>query len=469
MIAPAELVADLRQTVAGQFLGQRHRHLARPGDGPAALRRQHVHHADAVVFGHRLLDVLDGDLLFLQRQQITQTVAGEVDGDRTAGKAGIGDDPSQRAFELADIGADALGDEERHLLWQLDTALFGLVVENRDPRLQLRRLDGDGQPPAEAGLEPLLETVHLLRVAVGGHDHLLLVLQQGVEGMEEFLLRAILAGKELDVVDQQRIERAIVPLELVDHVVLQRLDHVGDEALGMEIDDAGVAVVREDLIADGMHQVGLAESDAAIDEHRVVGLARLLGDLQRRGPRQLVGLALNEVVEGEVAVEVVGELGRCGRRTRPRAAEADIHLLGCRRSRRGRRRNRLRADDDGDAVTRVSGQLDRQLPDFIDVVFLDPLQNETVGRQQQEFSFAVDRLQWPDPGVDLLFAELRFKTRGTLLPKLVHFGRQGRTAFLVGGRQMINYPESLVNEPPLPGGGRKAAAFATACPCRRGD
>jgi len=37
-------------------------------------------------------------------------------------------------------------------------------------------------------------------------DHLVLSLQQLVEGVEELLLRALLAGEKLDVVDQQRIE-----------------------------------------------------------------------------------------------------------------------------------------------------------------------------------------------------------------------------------------------------------------------
>ncbi len=79
------------------------------------------------------------------------------------------------------------------------------------------------KPPAEARLQPLLETVDFLRVAIAGQDHLLLAFEQRVEGVEELFLRAVLAGKKLDVVDQQRIEGAIGGLELVDGVVLQRL------------------------------------------------------------------------------------------------------------------------------------------------------------------------------------------------------------------------------------------------------
>jgi len=38
--------------------------------------------------------------------------------------------------------------------------------------------------------------------------------------VEELLLRALLAGEELDVVVQQRVQRAVVAFELVDGVVL---------------------------------------------------------------------------------------------------------------------------------------------------------------------------------------------------------------------------------------------------------
>ena len=34
--------------------------------------------------------------------------------------------------------------------------------------------------------------------------------QQRLEGVEELLLRAVLAGEELDVVDQQQVERVVL-------------------------------------------------------------------------------------------------------------------------------------------------------------------------------------------------------------------------------------------------------------------
>jgi hypothetical protein len=47
-------------------------------------------------------------------------------------------------------------------------------------------------------------------------------------------------------------------------------------------------VVAVDEVADRVEQVGLAEADAAVDEERVVGPRRRLGDRQRRGVREAV-------------------------------------------------------------------------------------------------------------------------------------------------------------------------------------
>ena len=106
--------------------------------------------------------------------------------------------------------------------------------------------------------------------------------------MEEFLLGTLLSGKKLDIVDQQCVDRAVLLLEIVDRVVLQRLDHLCNEALGVEVDHTCPGVAVDDQVADSMHQVGLAETDPAVDEQGVIGLARIFRDLQRGGAGQLV-------------------------------------------------------------------------------------------------------------------------------------------------------------------------------------
>ena len=47
-----------------------------------------------------------------------------------------------------------------------------------------------------------------------------------LNSVEELFLRAALAAEELDVVDQQQVERAVVALEIVERLVLVGAHHV---------------------------------------------------------------------------------------------------------------------------------------------------------------------------------------------------------------------------------------------------
>ena len=95
--------------------------------------------------------------------------------------------------------------------------------------------------------------------------------------------------------------------------MLQRFHHVADEAFGVDIGDARVGLARLDGVPDGMHQMGFAESDAAVDEERVVGRARVFSDLLCSGLGELVALADHEGLEGGVGVEARADHDAAGR------------------------------------------------------------------------------------------------------------------------------------------------------------
>ena len=61
---------------------------------------------------------------------------------------------------------------------------------------------------------------------------------------------------------------------------------------------------RLDLVADGLHQVGLAHTDAAVQEERVVGLRRTFRDRLAGGVRELVAAADDEGVEGVARIQL---------------------------------------------------------------------------------------------------------------------------------------------------------------------
>ncbi|MNT49684.1 hypothetical protein D3C72_1865540 [compost metagenome] len=116
MVAPAEEFANLGQALLRQFLGQVHGNLARAGNAGRALFAVHVRHLDLVVIGNGLLDVFDADLAVLDRQQVAQRLACQLDRYLFLVEARVRQDLAQRAFEFAHVGAHVLGNEERHFL-----------------------------------------------------------------------------------------------------------------------------------------------------------------------------------------------------------------------------------------------------------------------------------------------------------------------------------------------------------------
>ena len=124
--------------------------------------------------------------------------------------------------------------------------------------------------------------------------------------------------------------------------------HCVDEVVG-ELLDGHVAhlearVGGRDLVRDGVHEVGLAETRVGVDEDRVVGGRRGLGDAARDGRRIFVVRADDPAVEGVARVESGGAGGGGDRRRlRRRPSSAGFGRgVGRRRCRRSRRRPRRR-------------------------------------------------------------------------------------------------------------------------------
>ena len=88
--------------------------------------------------------------------------------------------------------------------------------------------------------------------------------------------------------------------------------------------------------------MGLAQADAAVEEQRVVGLARVARHLDGGGLGELVALALDEAVEGEVRVDPAAEHASAPAR-RGSARRADRRRCRHRQLTAGRTRPRASA------------------------------------------------------------------------------------------------------------------------------
>ena len=89
--------------------------------------------------------------------------------------------------------------------------------------------------PFEPRSQPFLERRNFMRRMVAAEDDLLLRVVQRVERVEELGLRAFLARDELDVVDEQDVDRSIALAEIEDAIVAKRVDHLVHESLGRDV------------------------------------------------------------------------------------------------------------------------------------------------------------------------------------------------------------------------------------------
>ena len=80
--------------------------------------------------------------------------------------------------------------------------------------------------------------------------------------MEELFLRVFLASKEVDVVDQQRVDGAVEILEFDLPAVADRRHHLVKPLFGTHVNDARVSLLGQNRVADTMHQMVLPRPDS---------------------------------------------------------------------------------------------------------------------------------------------------------------------------------------------------------------
>src|SRR5919198_2024186 len=122
--------------------------------------------------------------------------------------------------------------------------------------------------------------------------------KERVERVEKFLLRPLLTTEKLNVVNQKKLGLAITLPEFDQITMLDRVDELVDEQLTRDVDHLHVFSFRPDELADGLHQMRLAQTDAAINEERVVGPRWRLRDCEAGCMRDFVIRADNERFEG---------------------------------------------------------------------------------------------------------------------------------------------------------------------------
>ena len=109
-------------------------------------------------------------------------------------------------LQLACVGGNVPGQELHHLKRRVgDAERPCFLPQDAEAELVIGRKDVDRKTACQTGLEPLIHPLEPGGRAVSGDHHLAAMVEQRIERVKKFLLRAVLVADELDVVDQQHV------------------------------------------------------------------------------------------------------------------------------------------------------------------------------------------------------------------------------------------------------------------------
>ena len=225
----------------------------------------------------------------------------------------IGHERIEHALQVAHGAVGGLGDVLDDHGWNLQAVATALGIEDIDAQLHIGLLQLGNETAGETGEQAVLHASEVHGRTVAGQDDLLAQTEQVVEDVEEGVEGLRRTDPLLDIVDDEHVDR----LKEVDEVVGGVLTHgVGElhlEEAGRHIEHALLGIEFLSAHADGIDQMGLAPAGRAEDEEGLEGrLARMLGDGEAHRARQLVGVALDEALEGLLRVELGVQVLRHG-------------------------------------------------------------------------------------------------------------------------------------------------------------
>src|SRR3989344_8377467 len=112
--------------------------------------------------------------------------------------------------------------------------------------------------------------MELLRRTIGTHHDLLARLEERIKCVEEFLLRALLAREELDIIHDEHVDLPVAPPKRIHLPRLKRFDHLIRKFLRGGIEHGRLWIRLEEGVSYRLKQVGFPKSYAAVDEEGVV-------------------------------------------------------------------------------------------------------------------------------------------------------------------------------------------------------
>ena len=199
--------------------------------------------------------------------------------------------------------------------------------------MHIRLLQFSDETTGETCQQSVLHALQVYRWTVAGEDDLLAATEEMVEDMEEGVERLWRVHPFLYIINYQHVYRLIEIDEVVGRVMTHRVGELHLEQAGRHIQHPLLVIGLLAAHTDGIDQMSLTAARGTIDEEGVEGgLAGMLGDGEADGAWQLIRVALDEVLERllrvELRVELLGHGGIKDRRCLIATVSGLRHVYG---------------------------------------------------------------------------------------------------------------------------------------------
>ena len=314
MIAVADQLADTSCRHLRILLSEVHRHLTDLHQITLTAFTGHLTLLDIVMTAHLLKDLINGERMVVDLHSPFDDTLSQTHVHIGVVDNGISHQRVDDSLKIADAAVGCLCNILDDIGRNLQTITTALRMEDIDTQLHIRFLQFGYQATCETGQQTILHALEIHWRTVASQDDLAPHAEKMIENMEERVERLGGVHPLLNIINNQHVDALIEVDEVVGRVMTHRVGKLHLEQAGRDVKDAFLGIGLLTAHTDSIHKMGLATARGTVNKERIkCGLSRMLGNGEADGTRQLVGITLDEVLEGLLRIKLgIQLLGRGG-------------------------------------------------------------------------------------------------------------------------------------------------------------
>lgn len=306
VVAASNELSDAACRHLGIFLCEIHRHLTDNDIVTLARTAENILLLNTIVMANLLHDIINSERFVVYLDSTLDDTLGQTQVDIGVVDNGIGQQRIDDTFKVAHGTIGGLGNILDDVVGNLQSVATAFGIEDVLAQLYVRLFELGNEAAGETCQQAVLHTQQIDRRTVRGEDYLLAQAEQMVENVEERVKGLRGSSPLLDIIHDEHIDALVEADEVVHRIPTGGIGKLHLEQTGRDIKYAPAWVHLFTTHANGIDEVRLATSRGSIDKEGVEGrLARMLSNGHADSARQLVGITLDETLEG-----LVQEIGR---------------------------------------------------------------------------------------------------------------------------------------------------------------